>query len=216
MNVYSDDQHTAINLLADRAPTLPAFDFMAGDFNCHSREWDPLVSHHRTMAILLLDSVAKLGLELTLPVNPGPTFLSHNVELQGSVIDLVFVKTSESLIKPDRMMEWQGPSDHIPLASKIPLPSELEEFVRVSIKKGSDVETQFVDQLIRGIGGIRLEEPETFAEVDTMAQAVADVFSKAWSDNATEKRITRRSEPWWNDTCSHRRQDSRQFTLNCP
>jgi len=35
-----------------------------------------------------------------------------------------------------------------------------------------------------------------------MAQAVADVFSKAWSDNATEKRITRRSEPWWNDTCS--------------
>jgi len=35
-----------------------------------------------------------------------------------------------------------------------------------------------------------------------MVQAVADVFSKAWSDNATEKRITRRSEPWWNDTCS--------------
>ena len=81
MNVYSDDQHTAINILADRAPTLPPFDLMAGDFNCHSREWDPSVPHHRMTAILLLDSVAKLGLELTLPVNPGPTFLSHNVEL---------------------------------------------------------------------------------------------------------------------------------------
>jgi len=35
----------------------------------------------------------------------------------------------------------------------------------------------------------------------TTAQAIADVFSKAWLDNATEKRITHRSEPWWNDTC---------------
>ena len=70
------------------------------------------------------------------------------------------------------------------------------------VHKGSDAETQFVEQLIGGIRGIRLETPTTIAEVDAMAQAVADVFSKAWSDNATEKRITRRSEPWWNDTCS--------------
>jgi len=44
-----------------------------------------------------------------------------------------------------------GPSDHIPLASKFSLPSELEDFKRVSIAKGSDVETQFVEQLIGGI-----------------------------------------------------------------
>jgi len=202
MNVYSDDQHTAINLLAERAPILPACVLMTGDFNCHSREWDPSVPHHRTTAILLLDTAARLGLELTLPVNPRPTFLSHNVELRGSVIDLVFIKASESLVQPRRLLEWQGPSDHIPLASKFSLPSELEDFKRVSIAKGSDAETQFVEQLIGGIRGIRLETPTSIAEVDVMAQAVADVFSKAWSDNATEKRITRRSEPWWNDTCS--------------
>jgi len=46
MNVYSDDQHTAINLLAECVPTLPACVLMTGDFNCHSREWDPLVLHH--------------------------------------------------------------------------------------------------------------------------------------------------------------------------
>jgi len=92
--------------------------------------------------------------------------------------------------------------DHIPLVSKFSLPSELEDFKRVSIAKGSDAETQFIEQLIGGIWGIRLKAPTTIAEVDVMAQAVADIFSKAWSDNATEKRITRRSEPWWNDTCS--------------
>jgi len=81
MNVYSDDQHTAINLLAERMPTIPACILMTGDFNCHSREWDPSVLHHQTTAISLLNTAARLGLELTLPVNPGPTFLSHNVEL---------------------------------------------------------------------------------------------------------------------------------------
>jgi len=54
---------------------------MTGDFNCHSHEWDTSVLHHWTTAISLLDTAARLGLELTLPVNPGPTFLSHNVEL---------------------------------------------------------------------------------------------------------------------------------------
>src|SRR6188768_2871233 len=183
MNVYSDDQHTAINLLAERTPTLPACVLMTGDFNCHSREWDPSVPHHRTMAISLLDSVAKLGLELTLPVNPGPTFLSHNVELRGSVIDLVFVKTSASLVQPRRILDWQGPSDHIPLGSRFSLPSDLEEFKRVSIAKGSDAETLFVEQLISGVKGIHADKPTTIAEVDAMAQAVADVFSTAWSNN---------------------------------
>ena len=102
----------------------------------------------------------------------------------------MFIKASKSLVQPFWLLEWQGPLDHIPLASKFSLPSELEDFKRVSIAKGSDAEMQFVEQLIGGIRGIRLETPTTIAEVDVMAQAVADVFSKAWSDNATENRIT--------------------------
>jgi len=48
------------------------------------------------------------------------------------------------------------------------LPSELEDFKRVSIAKGSDTETQFVEQLIGKIQGKCLETPETIAEVDGM------------------------------------------------
>jgi len=110
------------------------------------------------------------------------------MELRGSVIDLVFIKASESLVQPRWLLEWQGPLDHIPLASKFSLPSELEDFKMVSIVKGSDAETQFVEQLIEGIWGIHLKAPTKIAEVDAMAQAVVD--------------ITRQSEPWWNDTCS--------------
>ena len=67
------------------------------------------------MAISLLNTAARLGLELTLPVNPGPTFfLSHNVELRGSVVDLVFIKASESLVQPCRLLEWQAVVYHPP------------------------------------------------------------------------------------------------------
>ena len=58
MNVYSDDQHRGIELIAGRIESLPQMAIMAGDFNCHSSEWDPAVQHHRTTPILLLDIAA--------------------------------------------------------------------------------------------------------------------------------------------------------------
>lgn len=46
MNVYSDNQHQAINLIAEKADNMPPLSYMGGDFNCHSREWDERVEHH--------------------------------------------------------------------------------------------------------------------------------------------------------------------------
>jgi len=174
---------------------------MTGDFNCHSREWDPSVPHHQTMAISLLDIAARLGLELTLPVNPGPTFLSHNVELRGSVIDLVFIKASESLVQPRWLLDLSGRGrriiSHWRLNSHYP--QSLKTLRGYLLQRAA---TRKRSSLNNSSGEFEAFAPTTIAEVDAMAQAVADVFSKAWSDNVTEKRITCRSELWWNDTCS--------------
>ena len=64
MGVYSDDAHTAIRILSEKADSLPPYDYIGGDVNCHSRECDTAVSDHRTTAISLLDTTAKLGTEL--------------------------------------------------------------------------------------------------------------------------------------------------------
>ncbi|KAF5340738.1 hypothetical protein D9611_007373 [Ephemerocybe angulata] len=80
MNVYSDNQHRAIKLLAEKADALPALSYMGGNFNCHSREWDPWVLHHRTMAILLLETAARLGLDLTKFTNPGRLARRHTIK----------------------------------------------------------------------------------------------------------------------------------------
>jgi len=46
-----------------------------------------------------------------------------------------------------------------------------------------------LNNLLGGIWGICLKTLETIADVDAIVQAVVDIFSKTWSDNATEKQI---------------------------
>jgi hypothetical protein len=75
-NVYSDDNGTAIQILKDKASSIPALSLMAGDFNCHSPLWDPGASRCRGMADTLLETAGILGVALAGYTNPGPTFIS--------------------------------------------------------------------------------------------------------------------------------------------
>ncbi|CAA7258924.1 unnamed protein product [Cyclocybe aegerita] len=83
MNVYSDDQHTAIEHLAARVHSLPPFIYMAGDFNC--------------------DTASQIGLEWARPSNHGPTRISPNPNQRSNVLDLVFLAPSEILISMPRL-----------------------------------------------------------------------------------------------------------------
>jgi hypothetical protein len=67
INVYSDDQHRGIDLIAERAHLLPQVHYMGGDFNCHLSEWDPRVNHHQAKAVLLLETAVRLGVEYAPP-----------------------------------------------------------------------------------------------------------------------------------------------------
>ncbi|CAA7271829.1 unnamed protein product [Cyclocybe aegerita] len=63
MNIYSDDQHTAIEYLAARVHSLPPFIYMAGDFNCVSTTWDDYEHGESSTAISLWDTASQIGLE---------------------------------------------------------------------------------------------------------------------------------------------------------
>ena len=127
MNVYSDAEHRAIRLLDCRAELLPTMDYMAGDFNCHSREWDEGVPNHGNTAILLLETAACLGVEYSPPVNPGPTYVSYADTNIRSVIDLVFVPSTYVLAAALlRDQDLKGTSDHYPLSSVLKLSNYAE------------------------------------------------------------------------------------------
>ncbi|CAA7267600.1 unnamed protein product [Cyclocybe aegerita] len=78
MNVYSDDQHTAIEHLAARVHSLPPFIYMAGDFNCVLTTWDDYDHGESSTAISLRDTASQIGLEWARPSNHGPTRISPN------------------------------------------------------------------------------------------------------------------------------------------
>ena len=203
LNVYSDDQHTAINLLAQRADDLPEFDYIGGDFNCHSREWDPRVPHHRTTAILLLETAAKLGTELAHVVNPGPTFKPRDRSKRPSVIDLVFVPPAATLsAQCRREVSLQGESDHIPLSTTLDLGTDVPVLKRRTLKQDSDEEEGFVGQITFELGLQAGRVLDTAEDVEAMAQTIADIFSDAWLAFSEEVTITSRSKSWWTKECT--------------
>ncbi|CAA7267772.1 unnamed protein product [Cyclocybe aegerita] len=63
MNIYSDNQHTAIKHLAAQVHSLPPFIYMAGDFTCISTTWDDYEHGESSTAISLQDTASQIGLE---------------------------------------------------------------------------------------------------------------------------------------------------------
>ncbi|CAA7268146.1 unnamed protein product [Cyclocybe aegerita] len=103
MNVYSDDQHTAIEHLAARVHSLPPFIYMAGDFNCVSTTWDDYEHGKSLTAISLQDTASQISLEWARPSNHGLTRISPNPNQRSNVLDLVFLAPSEILISMPRL-----------------------------------------------------------------------------------------------------------------
>ncbi|KAJ3522438.1 hypothetical protein NMY22_g11892 [Coprinellus aureogranulatus] len=204
MNVYSDDQHRGIELIAGRIESLPQMAIMAGDFNCHSSEWDPAVQHHRTTPILLVDTAARLGLEYAPPSNPGPTFVSRADPNVRSVIDLMFLPPGDVIASaPERATNLQGESDHVPLTTLLPLDQVTRQHKGRTIKGGSDEEAAFIFQINTGLADLLhdlgpLDTPEA---VEELAQNIAGMFSGAWQVHSKGYTITVKSKPWWGETC---------------
>ncbi|CAA7264641.1 unnamed protein product [Cyclocybe aegerita] len=87
MNVYSDDQHTAIEHLAAHVHSLPPFIYMAGDFNCVLTTWDDYEHGKSSMAISLQDTTSQIGLEWARPSNHRPTRISPNPNQRSNILD---------------------------------------------------------------------------------------------------------------------------------
>ncbi|KAF9439496.1 hypothetical protein P691DRAFT_635281, partial [Macrolepiota fuliginosa MF-IS2] len=113
MNVYSDAQHTAIDLLSREVDRFPALTYMGGDFNTQLTDWDPGAATRPHSAKLLLELASDLGLDLGIPLVLGLTHFPFNGVDHPSVIDLMFVPTREGhALRPNIDLSLRGTSDH--------------------------------------------------------------------------------------------------------
>jgi hypothetical protein len=195
LNVYNDDRATAISFLRREGLVIPRLSIMAGDFNCHSIVWDVSYDSHRAAAACLLELTQDLELDWDLLANPGPTHVLYVEMLNHMVIDLIFTPLGVATELPQRrMIELQGPLDHIPLLGKICIrPSKLE-VTRITIPKESDEEDAFLGDLCRLIRSVSALPIVSQDGVEERVNAFASAFSAAWETNTVEVVIKSRSK----------------------
>ncbi|CAA7263696.1 unnamed protein product [Cyclocybe aegerita] len=213
MNVYSDNQHTAIEHLAAHVHSLPPFIYMAGDFNCVSTTWDDYEHGESSTAISLRDTASQIGLEWARPSNHGPTQISPNPNQRSNVLDLVFLAPSEILISMPRLeRDLQGLSDHVPICTDLDIGPEPPGSGQRTIKPGGEAEKSFISDILRDLAAIPVAAPATKEGVEALADAIATAFSDAWLAHLTESKPTKRSKSWWTDECL---ETFRVYQLSC-
>ncbi|KAF5345666.1 hypothetical protein D9756_011572 [Leucocoprinus leucothites] len=203
MNVYSDDMHMATNLLSKEVDALPTFIYIGGNFNYHSSVWDLSVDHHHTSAISLLETASDLGVEWARPINAANTYISHNIDLEGSVIDLMFTQAPDSDLNLPRLDHLQkGPSDHILMVLSLPIMTSNIRVTCTVLPRESNEEVAFLTDvgcLFLDLDTLDLSTPDW---IEVMVSAMADTFSWIWTTHAKTITITNWSKSWWTNECS--------------
>ncbi|KAF9442278.1 hypothetical protein P691DRAFT_681814 [Macrolepiota fuliginosa MF-IS2] len=155
MNIYSDTQHTAIDLLSREVNHFPALTYMGGDFNTQSTNWDPGAATQPCPAKLLLELASNLSLDLGIPLVPGPTCFPFNGVDRLSVIDLMFVPAWEGhALHPNIDLSLGGTLDHAPLVVRVPIIPEHFMVERQAIKKDSEKLELFLAEVSISLGNL--------------------------------------------------------------
>ena len=91
MNVYSDNLHTAVDLLSRKALNIHNLLYIGRDFNIRDTEWDSSVLLHPVAGQSLRDLTDSYSLVCSLPVLSVPTHYSDISSHANSVINLIFL-----------------------------------------------------------------------------------------------------------------------------
>jgi len=92
--------------------------------------------------------------------------------------------------------------DHILLTTSVILDFMIEGVTRRSISRGLEAKKAFIDDLRTGVPAITVGTLNTPADIDQVAQALANAFFTAWEKHSKEVYITKHSQPWWDDECT--------------
>jgi len=78
INVYSDSNQTAIQILRDNIRNIGNMIVITGDFNIRDSDWDPNVHYHLIHIEDLMFIADCLNVELATPINLGSTRFADN------------------------------------------------------------------------------------------------------------------------------------------
>jgi len=165
---------------------------MTGDFNIRDSDWNPNFQHHSTHTEDLLTITDSLGLELSSPLNPGPTRYVDNTWDSNSIIDSVFLPPDNRGFSQHMLYSnICKPSNHVPLTIEVDIAETNTDLSFRSISKDSEEEEKFIELLISGFSNINSSTITTKKELEGVVQQMANTFERSWDNHAKLKHITK-------------------------
>ncbi|KAJ3570512.1 hypothetical protein NP233_g4352 [Leucocoprinus birnbaumii] len=162
-----------------------------------------MVAHHWQSTQSLVDMCSDLRVSWSRPVNHGNTLVLHNLELNSSVIDLVWTQPQPDAINLPRLEhDDRGTSDHMPISILLSIVEADICITRMVVPKGSDEEKAFLGDILLGLGLVDMTGLDSDNKIEAVAHTVAEVFSGTWQRHAKEVVITNCSKSWWDDKCN--------------
>ena len=145
-----------------------------------------------------------LGLTRGTPKVAGPTHFPYNVQLEPTVIDLVYVLMELSLrVMHQIHPEIRGTSDHAPLLSKFPTPNFEVTKYKCYLKPDTPEYISWMKDVSEVLATLRdAPPPSSLEEINEVVQAMLSAFSKAWDSHADFVNVTHNSKKWWNGLCA--------------
>jgi len=176
---------------------------MTGNFNIRDNDWDPNYPHHSVHTEDLLTLAESLGLDLSPPINPGPTRFADNPHDTNSVIDLAFINPNNSGFGQHSLhSKLRRPSDHVPLIIEVSINETNIDNSFWSISKDSEEEKDFIKAITDGTLALDTSNITSKENLGAIAQQLAGIFNEAWYSQAKKKCITKHSKEWWNHECT--------------
>ena len=168
---------------------------MTGDFNIQDSDWDPNYYHYSIHTKDLITITDSLGLELSPPLNPGPTRFADNPCNSNSVIDLVFLlpdnrRFGQHMLHPN----IHKPLDYVPLMIKVGIAdTDIDRSIR-SISKDSKEEKNFIVSLTKEVFNLNSSNIQSNNDLENLVQQLAHMFKNAWNKYSKLKHITKYSK----------------------
>ena len=195
INVYSDSDQTAWRFLSQNIINLDNTIIMTGDFNIRDSNWDPNYHHYFIHTEDLITIADSLGLELSPPLNPGPTRFVDNPCNSNSVIDFVFLPPNNKGFSQHKLYsDIHKPLDHIPLVIEVGIADiDIDHSIRL-ISKDNQEEKDFVTSLTKKVSNLNSSDIKTKEDLESLVQQLAYMFENAWNRHFKLKRITKYSK----------------------
>ena len=181
INIYSDNNHSALKYLKDTEANIHNVLIMTGDFNIRNSDWDLLYPFHSSYSDSLVEIADSLNLTLISFTQQIFTWYSDNRNNSNSVINLFFLQSNSLELNNHKIHpELWFPSDHALLTINIIIEEEFIQNKRCTIIKNSEEKFEFVNNFMRRFRNINIANIVDKNSLESIVQEYVNISELTW------------------------------------